>query len=117
MTWLDDARKAGAQFVENCYVERVVVKDGIAKGIEAVVGEGAERRRLRVKADKVVVSGGSLNSPGVLLRSGLKNKHIGKNLWLHPCTMVFGVFPDRDIKAYEGSLMTVVSLILGNLRV
>ncbi|RUS20244.1 hypothetical protein BC937DRAFT_95618 [Endogone sp. FLAS-F59071] len=106
MTWLDDARKAGAQFVENCYVERVVVKDGVARGVEAVVGEG----RLRVKADKVVLSAGSLNSPGVLMRSGLRNKHIGKNLWLHPCTIVFGVFPDRDVKAYEGSLMTAAKL-------
>ena len=35
----------------------------------------------------VVVSAGSINSPAVLMRSGLKNPRIGKNLHLHPTTV------------------------------
>ncbi|RUP48827.1 GMC oxidoreductase-domain-containing protein [Jimgerdemannia flammicorona] len=115
-TWLDDARRAGARFVEQCFVERVVVRDGVAKGVEAVVGEGEERRRLVVKAAKVVVAGGALNSPGVLTRSGLKNRMIGKNLWLHPATVVFGVFPDRLIECYKGSIMTAAKLEVPSLH-
>lgn len=35
----------------------------------------------------VVVSAGSINSPVVLMRSGLQSHRIGKNLRLHPATV------------------------------
>jgi hypothetical protein len=98
VTWLADAARAGATFVEGFYANRVSFTevDGkrIASGVEGtwtsrdsylgLSGEGATRRKLVLKAKKVIVSCGTLQSPLLLLRSGLNNSQIGRNLYLHP---------------------------------
>lgn len=112
-TWLRDARDAGAEFVEQCYVDRVLVKKGKAVGVECTIA-GNKNRKLIVHSKQVVVSAGSLNTPGVLMRTGLKNKNIGKHLRMHPCHLVFGVFPDREINLFQGSIMTALSNITEN---
>ncbi|GAA5893640.1 uncharacterized protein JCM6883_003589 [Sporobolomyces salmoneus] len=61
----------------------------------------------------VVVSAGTIHSPAVLMRSGLKNSRIGQNLRLHPVAAITG-FYDRPIKAWEGSIMTAVSSVREN---
>ncbi|GAA5874602.1 hypothetical protein JCM16303_002918 [Sporobolomyces ruberrimus] len=61
----------------------------------------------------VVVSAGTIHSPAVLMRSGLKNSRIGQNLRLHPVAAVTG-FYDETIKAWEGSIMTAVSSVREN---
>ena len=60
-------------------------------------------------SQKYVVSAGSLNTPTVLANSGFKNKHIGRNLTLHPVTTVFGDF-GREVQAdhFHNSIMTAV---------
>lgn len=60
-------------------------------------------------SNAVVLSGGSINSPAILLRSGLKNSRIGKNLHLHPCTYVTAYF-DEQINPWDGPIMTAVSI-------
>lgn len=112
-TWLRDAKENGAQFVEQCYVDRVLIKKGKAVGIEATIA-GNKNRKLIVHSQQVIVSGGSLNTPGILRRSGLKNKNIGKHLRMHPCHVVFGVFPEREINTFQGSIMTSLSNIAEN---
>ncbi|KAM3586113.1 hypothetical protein VKS41_002642 [Umbelopsis sp. WA50703] len=112
-TWLRDARDNGAQFVEQCYVDRVLIKKGKAVGIEATIA-GNKNRKLIVHSQQVIVSGGSLNTPGILLRSGLKNKNIGKHLRMHPCHVVFGVFPDKQVNTFKGSIMTSLSTVAEN---
>lgn len=111
-TWLRDAHQHGAKFLEKTKVIRVITKHGKAVGVEALVNY---TRKVIIKADQVVVSAGSLQSPGVLLRSGLKNKNIGRHLRLHPCTIAFGFF-DRPIRTYEGSIMTAVSNVVENIE-
>lgn len=49
---------------------------------------------LTVRARAVVVSGGAINTPAILLRSGLKHPMIGRHLCLHPVLVVGGVFPE-----------------------
>lgn len=99
-TFLADAAKAGAVFIEGFKADKVKFdrkpRDGkrVAVGVEGtwtsrdsylgVSGDGAVTRKLIIKAKKVVVSSGTLNSPLLLLRSGIKNSQIGKNLHLHP---------------------------------
>jgi len=41
-------------------------------------------RQVIIKAKRVIVSAGTLQSPLLLLRSGLSNPQIGRNLHLHP---------------------------------
>lgn len=111
-SWLRDAAEHGAKFLEKTKVHRVLIEKGKAVGVECTINFG---RTIKIKADKVVVSAGSLQSPGVLLRSGLKNKNIGRNLRLHPCSLTAGFF-DKKIRCFEGSIMTAVSGIAENLE-
>ncbi|KAL7315627.1 hypothetical protein PS15m_004820 [Mucor circinelloides] len=104
-TWLRDANQHNAKFLVKTKVNKVITKNGKAAGVECVVNYD---RKVNIKANQVVVSAGSLQSPGVLIRSGLKNKNIGRNLRLHPCSITFGFF-DREIRTFQGSIMTAVS--------
>ena len=91
-------------------MERIIHKKEQAKGVWAKV-DGVS---VFVSAKRVVVSCGSIGTPALLLRSGLKNTQIGKNLHLHPVTTISGVFPDRQIKPFHGSIMTTVSNVVAD---
>ena len=67
-------------------VDRVLVEGGRATGVE-VGGEA-------IRADKVVVAGGALNTPQILKRSGLDAPAIGRFLGLHPVRLVYGLFDE-----------------------
>lgn len=107
-TYLQDAADAGARFVVDCYVERVTVEDGRATGVEAIVGQGEHATRLRVDAPTVVVAAGGIESPALLLRSGIGGPAVGKHLQVHPSYMVTGVY-DEPVEAWNGQLITVMS--------
>lgn len=92
-------------------VERVIIENGRAVGVECTAHY---EHKAVIRAEQVVVSGGSLHTPNILARSGLKNKNIGQHLRLHPCSITFGFF-DEDINMFEGSIMTAVSNVVENL--
>jgi choline dehydrogenase-like flavoprotein len=99
-TYLADAVAAGADVVVGCFVERVLVDGGRAAGVEAVLADSGAR--VTVRAPQVVVAAGALESPGVLLRSGIGGPAVGKYLRLHPCTSVFADY-GTDMKAWWGA--------------
>lgn len=107
VSWLKDAAEAGAAFMTNCYVERILFdKNKRAIGALATV----DGRKIKILAAKgVVVASGSLQTPALLLRSPeLKtNKMIGQTLRLHPATVVTGYY-NFPIKPWEGGLLTMV---------
>ncbi|CAG8475406.1 7928_t:CDS:2 [Acaulospora colombiana] len=105
MTYLKDAKDFGVNFIQDCFVEKVLTEDGQVIGVEAIANGS---RRFKVMAKKVIVACGAVHSPALLLRSGLKNKNIGKNLHIHPTAGVYGVFPKKEIKTYAGTIMTAV---------
>jgi choline dehydrogenase-like flavoprotein len=72
-------------------VERVLVEDGQATGIEYVDAGGA---RHTVRAGAVVIACGALNTPQLLMRSEIPGEAIGKNLGLHPVRLVYGLFDE-----------------------
>jgi choline dehydrogenase-like flavoprotein len=84
-------------------VERVLIepRDGApeATGVEYVDAAG---ERHVVEADAVVVAAGALNTPQVLIRSGVaeasgwsdSSRLIGGNLGLHPARLVYGFFDE-----------------------
>jgi choline dehydrogenase-like flavoprotein len=82
----------------NCRARRVLVENGAAAGVEAVHDNGA---RVVVRAPQVVVACGSLESPALLLRSGVGGPAVGRNLRLHPCVAVFGSYVE-DQSAWWG---------------
>ncbi|ORY00781.1 long-chain fatty alcohol dehydrogenase [Basidiobolus meristosporus CBS 931.73] len=105
VTWLQDAQQHGAHFAVNCYVQEVITNNGRAEGVIAHVNGSP----LVVKAKRVVVSAGALNSPLILERSGLKNKNIGRTLRVHPVYIASGYFPNLEIDQFSGSIMTAIS--------
>jgi choline dehydrogenase-like flavoprotein len=99
-TYLPDAVAAGARVVVGCFVERVLVDGGRAAGI---VGRcTATGAQLTVHAPQVVLAAGALESPGILLRTGIGGPAVGRYLRLHPCSAVFGSFHE-DMQAWWGS--------------
>ena len=79
-------------------VRRVLVDEGWAVGVEARRGR---RHRLRVRARAVVAAGGAIETPALLLRSGLRGQ-VGHHLHLHPGTAAMGVF-DEPVRWWEGT--------------
>jgi choline dehydrogenase-like flavoprotein len=110
LTYLQDAADAGARFVVRCQVERVTVERGRVTGVEgwALDEQTGERRRVRVTAPVVVVAGGAVESPALLLRSGLRNPNIGAHLRLHPVVAMAAYYAE-PIAPWTGSLQTVLS--------
>ena len=62
----------------------------------------------KVKVDKVILAAGSLNTPKILLDSGYKNKHLGRNLKLHPVSGVAGKFSEEQ-KPWAGTMQGIYS--------
>ncbi|KAI9302014.1 hypothetical protein BJ944DRAFT_270587, partial [Cunninghamella echinulata] len=113
-SWLREAEKYGAQFLDRTNVLRVLTdkkKKNKAIGVECVVHGG---KKLNIYAEKVVISAGSLYSPRILLKSGLKNPNIGQHLHVHPVAGVIGRFDDRVVDPWSSSIMTAISCAVEN---
>ncbi len=103
-TYIHDACARGQlELRANAAVERVLIEDSTdgprATGVE-YVDAGGERRNVRARV--VVVAAGTLNTPQLLVRSGLGPSDrptpsadmIGRNLGVHPVRLVYGLFDE-----------------------
>jgi choline dehydrogenase-like flavoprotein len=102
-TYLQDAFERGAEILVHTHADEVLTDGGRAAGVRATyldpqTGAGA---RVVVRAPHVVVAGGSLETPALLLRSQLGGPAVGDYLRLHPCTALFGVY-EEDQRAWWG---------------
>ena len=114
------AFEAGAMIVPESRVDRILVEDGRANGVEATLdwepripaSEGVPERaprRLVVRARQVVVAAGALRTPVVLERSGLEHPGLGRNLRLHPVAVLAGWYPE-PIDMWRGTAQGARSL-------
>ncbi len=107
VTYLPDAYDAGARFLFDTKADHIVVEGGIAKGVEATYrGEGREIP-VHIKADQVVAAGSALQTPALLLRSGIRFAGVGLGLRFDPTTAIFGEFAE-PIRFWKGPMQTVV---------
>ena len=95
-TYIHDAWVAGRlELRAGAQVERVVIEDGEATGVEYTGADGA---LVRVAAGAVVVAGGTLSTPLLLQRSGMpesaSSRLVGRNLGFHPARLVYGLFDE-----------------------
>jgi choline dehydrogenase-like flavoprotein len=117
--WFPDAAAHGAEFIEGCWVEEVLFSapnKKVASGVKAIwtSRDRTLTRTLIITAKRVIISSGTLQSPLVLLRSGLKNPNIGQNLHLHPSTAIWAIWPHRT-NPWEGAILTSVTTALEDL--
>jgi choline dehydrogenase-like flavoprotein len=108
-TFLQDAADAGARFVVGARAERVLVEDGRVAGVRATVTHGdGSTTTLTVSAPAVVVACGAIESPALLLRSGIGGPAVGKHLRLHPASLVVGVY-EQPIEGWIGQIQSALS--------
>uniref|UniRef100_A0A0D9XKJ4 Long-chain-alcohol oxidase n=1 Tax=Leersia perrieri TaxID=77586 RepID=A0A0D9XKJ4_9ORYZ len=121
-TWLVDAVDRGAVVLTGVKAERFILETNHNNGrrgkkcvglLATCVSNGVTRK-LRIEARVSVSACGALMTPPLLKKSGLRNRHVGKNLHLHPVSMAWGYFPEKNTpeddviagKSYEGGIIT-----------
>jgi choline dehydrogenase-like flavoprotein len=101
-TFLQDAFDRGARIVTNCHADRIRLHNGRATGVEATYrGSDGHAISVLVQANTVVVAGGALETPALLLRSAIEGPALGHNLHLHPVGAVIGIYA-KDQRAWWG---------------
>jgi choline dehydrogenase-like flavoprotein len=105
-TFLLDAYQSGARIVVNCRADRILVDQRRAVGVEATYSDPQGRKtKVFVSAPQVVLACGALESPALLLRSGVGGPAVGKYLRLQPGGAVYGVYKEKQ-RGWWGSPMT-----------
>jgi choline dehydrogenase-like flavoprotein len=108
-TFLQDAADDGARFVVGARAERILTSDGRASGVAATVtNEDGTTTALTVHAPTVVVAAGSIESPALLLRSGIGGPAAGHHLRLHPAALVGGIY-ETPIEGWIGQIQSALS--------
>jgi choline dehydrogenase-like flavoprotein len=105
VTSVPRALARGARLFADCRVERVTRAAGKVTGVSGhfIRPGGQPGPKLRVRSPIVIVSGGAVQTPALLARSGLRSRsgQLGRNLTLHPNAKVIAFF-DRDIIGWHG---------------
>ncbi len=106
LTYVPLATRNGGTLVTNARVDRVLTQGDRATGVTGtLLGPDRQGRGdFTVTADVVVVSGGAIHTPYLLLESAVRDDsgQLGRNLYTHPGSPVVGYFPEERIANYEG---------------
>ncbi|MFP5382743.1 MAG: GMC family oxidoreductase N-terminal domain-containing protein, partial [Gammaproteobacteria bacterium] len=114
VTTIPAALDAGAQLLWRLRAERVVLKGDRVAGVDCVAlgadGQSATGRKVAIRARHTILSGGGINTPGLLLRSKVPDPHerVGKRTFLHVVPGSFAQFPD-SVDPYYGAPQSVYS--------
>jgi len=100
ITYLNDVRhRPNLNIKSNCYVKKIIFDNNIAIGVEVV----SESKTFKIFSDQIIISAGAIESPKLLLNSGIGDpekftKHgietvaelpgVGNNLRDHPMTFI-----------------------------
>lgn len=109
LSWLPRAVAAGARVLSDAAVEKIEGKPG-ARRVTCRLRDGDGRptgRRAVIEAPVVLLAAGALDTPALLLRSGLGNGRVGRGLRLHPSPLVSATFPE-PIRAWRGLPQSVL---------
>lgn len=98
--------KAGGDVFTNFRVHKVVTNKGRAVGVNGYFTDPLTKQKkfkMKVRSKIVVVACGAIQTPVLLLKSGIsdKKKLLGKNLLIHPNIKVSAVF-DEEVRAWNG---------------
>ena len=100
ITLLADAEAAGATVLSSVEVTRIQTQRGAAIGVIGFSEGGAV---IRVRANKaVIVAASAVQSPALLMRSGLRQGPVGRNFQCHPGVSMAGHFSE-SVRMWEGA--------------
>jgi choline dehydrogenase-like flavoprotein len=108
VSYLPRAMRFGAAVWSDCRVDRIVFESDRAVGVvgRTTVPVGAVSPRptvqVRVRARRVVVAGGAVQTPALLQRSGVRSAALGRHLALHPGLAVAALF-DEPVVGWRGA--------------
>jgi choline dehydrogenase-like flavoprotein len=104
-TFIPWAERDGARVLADTTVQRILWSRGKVVGLEATTGPDEEP--LRILARSVVVSGGAIGSPGLLLKSQIRRRgRVGRRASFNVGAALVSVFSD-PIDAFDGDQMSV----------
>ncbi len=100
LTYLAEASERDARIYAEVRVDRVRLKRSRAIGVFGVAaGGGAVKVRAR---HAVVLAASAIQTPVLLLRSGIKHGPVGENFQAHPGASVTGRFPEQ-VRLWRGA--------------
>lgn len=86
---------AGAQIYIRCHVDHIEENATGCVVKVSVYGSNKEKiANLQIQSDLVIMAGGAIGTPEILLRSGMNNTQIGKGLHIHPVISTWGMLPN-----------------------
>jgi gluconate 2-dehydrogenase alpha chain len=86
-------------------VSRILIEGRRASGVQYIDAAGETRT---MSADLVIVAGGAIETPRLLLLSGLDHPALGRHLMVHFQTIVVGHFPALALHPHKGRSVTHV---------
>ena len=107
VTYLPDAHRAGARFLFDTKADHLIIQGGEVRGVEATFHDNGHSIPMHVRARTVVAAGSAIQTPALLLRSGIRSPGVGLGLRLDPTTALFGEFP-APIRMWSGPMQTIV---------
>ncbi|MFZ5438401.1 MAG: GMC family oxidoreductase N-terminal domain-containing protein [Myxococcota bacterium] len=112
-TVLPDAVEKGLELYANVSARQLEWSGRRVTAVKAEVLDPVKNRptgvRVVVKPKLTVVSGGAINSPGLLLRSGLDaDGRVGARTWVHPVVSMLAEMP-YEVRAFSGAPQSVSS--------
>jgi choline dehydrogenase-like flavoprotein len=114
-TYLLDAIRSGARIVAPFSARRLLQSAGKVSGVEGSARDSnGTLREVQINAKRVVLAAGALESPALLMRSGVESPHLGQHLYLHPTVAVTGMY-SSPMEPWVGPPQTVVCDEFSNL--
>jgi len=106
VTFLADALHRGARLFASTRADLIEVDGGKVRGVRATFRAGGVVRSFRVRTPTVVVAGGALQTPALLLRSDVRSPGVGVGLRIDPTTALAAEFPE-PVHTWEGPHQTI----------
>ncbi|HTX59194.1 MAG TPA: GMC family oxidoreductase [Verrucomicrobiae bacterium] len=114
VTTIPGALRKGATLVTRCRAERFAMSGDAVSGLVCQALDGSSQRNrpynVTVTAKAYVASGGSINTPALLLRSNVPNPHkrTGTRTFLHPVAVSAAVMPEV-VDGFSGAPQSIYS--------
>jgi len=108
-TWIQRAADKGARILVQSEALRLVVLKGKVEYVEVQqVHLDGRKVSFKIHPQKVIVAAGSVQTPALLLRSGLSHPMLGQRLYFHP-TLAVAADYQTPSRPWFGTMMSAVN--------